>query len=162
MATGSFSPADAKQAYIPMGFTRLSHFPDAGEPFWIWAQEKESAGSEILVDLAYLDVSGNLRLLFESLVLVEPEREATFREKVEALPIERREQVVVDFIRDVLARGMKTQGHLLDMNKPLINLGLDSLISIDLLNQIERDRSEYQYSLFAGRNDWIRTWPLDC
>jgi acyl transferase domain-containing protein/acyl-CoA synthetase (AMP-forming)/AMP-acid ligase II/thioesterase domain-containing protein/acyl carrier protein len=139
MATGIFSPADAKQAYIPMGFTRLNHFPDAGEPFWIWAQEKESAGSEILVDLAYFDVSGNLRLLFESLVLVEPEREATFREKVEALPIERREQVVVDFIRDVLARGMKTQGHLLDMNKPLINLGLDSLISIDLLNQIERD-----------------------
>ena len=66
-------------------------------------------------------------------------REPTIREKIETANQAEREQLVLDFIRGVLAKGLRADPSSLDMREPLTNLGLDSLISIELLNQLETD-----------------------
>ncbi|MBT6432314.1 MAG: acyltransferase domain-containing protein, partial [Deltaproteobacteria bacterium] len=136
----ALSPDESRDAWIPKGVGTISISPQQEMPLWVWAQIKDSPSSKtIIANIHIITESGRVLVQFEDVSLVAAEREPTIREKVESAEAVAREQLISDFIRMIIAKGLRCEMAGLDMNEPLTNLGLDSLISIELLNQLETD-----------------------
>lgn len=137
----ALSPDDSRDAWIPESVGSIYIGPEQEMPLWVWAQTKESPAESqsIIAHISFLSESGQVLFHIEDVSLIAAEREPTIREKVEAAGPAQRAQLVSDFIRTILAKGLRSDPTSLDMNEPLTNLGLDSLISIELLNQLESD-----------------------
>ena len=139
MVFTALSPDDSRDAWVPNSVGSI-YINEAQEmPLWVWAQIKETSAERIIADVNILSESGRVLIELGDVTLNAAEREPTIREKVESAEPAQREQLVSDFIRIILAKGLRSDPTKLDMNEPLTNLGLDSLISIELLNQLETD-----------------------
>jgi acyl carrier protein len=76
--------------------------------------------------------------------------EATIRikERLQEAKTEERHDIVESYIREQVAKVLGTSASRLELDRPLNDLGLDSLMAVELKNRIEAD---VQLSLSAGR-----------
>ncbi|NEO76850.1 type I polyketide synthase [Moorena sp. SIO4G3] len=76
----------------------------------------------------------------EALISTEPSftKKSVFREQLEAAPVSERQQLLTNKIRSLIAKTLGwTDGQKIGMRQPLFDLGLDSLMAVELKNQLE-------------------------
>ncbi|MEP5152676.1 type I polyketide synthase [Planktotalea sp.] len=61
---------------------------------------------------------------------------SALRLELEALPLAQRSLAMLDAVRDLAARALGTDGAQIDLNSPLMDMGLDSLVAVELRNTI--------------------------
>lgn len=141
MILAALTSSDDRELLLPVAMEKIYVHAQLGMPQWVYAVVKDEpdATGEFVADIYFLSDSGQVVLGFEGTTLKPAQREPTLRERLEQSHGAQREQLVVDFIRKVVAKGLQSDPATLDMGEPLTTLGLDSLISIELLNQLEAD-----------------------
>ncbi|WP_414584621.1 MupA/Atu3671 family FMN-dependent luciferase-like monooxygenase [Scytonema sp. PCC 10023] len=147
---------------LHIGYRRLEFYRKAGHLIWSHASAKNESGAKDVFegDVRILNPSGELvaqiwglryqlvhkGYLLEttgskeiSLVTQEEKNNFPRSNALLAVPPEEREQFLSEYFREQVSKTFKLSVSQLDIHQSLLNVGLDSLIAIELRNKIETE-----------------------
>ncbi|MEK6250310.1 MAG: beta-ketoacyl reductase, partial [Planctomycetales bacterium] len=132
----SFSPQQglaALQHLLEIGAVQTAVMP-ADWPEW-WRYHPRAAQSSLFADLVQLEMDevGDQEQVLESA----DEEPGITREIVLQAPAANRAQIIEEYLSNQLSRVLRIPAEELDIQQPLNNLGIDSLMAVELRNHVQ-------------------------
>ncbi|MBV1919360.1 MAG: acyltransferase domain-containing protein, partial [Pseudomonadales bacterium] len=129
-----YSPSGMKRLWMA-GKEKITY----SEPIWIHAEihREENNDLELSADLRVMSQKGELIVVFKSIVLKKVEKVTGLLHKLHGVDYPNGVELLTQHLRGLLAVGLKYPIEEVNVRLPLVDIGMDSLIAMELLNDIE-------------------------
>lgn len=132
-----------KESYLPTGLdalmTQSQEAIPHNTPIWIYVKANETDANQegYAADLSIFTEQGELLTNIKGITLKQIDKPKSLLQSLQSLDRQDAISYLLGYIAEQLANGLKCNADEIDIHAELVDLGLDSLIAMDLLNHIE-------------------------
>ncbi|HET8705796.1 MAG TPA: thioesterase domain-containing protein, partial [Pseudomonadales bacterium] len=138
---GAVCPRDGKGTYVPLAIDNVALFAEQGATGWIHiALRPHTVEHQPVADVTVYDQIGSVAAIFHGLRLVAAPITRSFVQELKEANDVARLQLIENLLEKHVSRVLKSNGAI-DKGTPLTDLGLDSVMAMEIQSRLERKLS---------------------